>query len=739
MVSLAAKSVKLLRLSTFSTFRFRSLLSTPQTECAWRRTRSIHTSSTVEVSEYAYDDHIPDDSKVTEKDTALRMALSNLSGEFGKESMLSLQRFFGARRAPVISTGSLRLDQALGIGGLPKGRMVEIYGQEASGKTTLALHVIKEAQKLGGYCAYLDVENAMDPSLAESIGVNTEDLLISQPDSAENLLSVVDTLTKSGSISVIVVDSVAALVPQCEVDTSQCGSSRDLQSKIMTQALRKIHYSLCNSNTLIIFINQVRKNLKLVEGSVRVDEVTCGGNALKFYAAIRMRISRKGLLKTEDKATGLGISVQVVKNKLAPSMAKAELSIRFGKGICRKSEALDLACEHGVIVKDGSRYFIKGRVLHSREEVLRYLGANDGALDDVIRTLSCKKICFMPAVSGKWKMIVNEWWLLLITSNLVSEITFTQDAQMGVCYGKIGSKLPFAKEAVALCNKYNIKRMRLYKPNQQLLQALRGNIISVILGVANEDIPGIARNLSVAQSWIQKNVVKFYNVNFRYIAVGNEISPLDNTTARSALFGTKIKVSTAISPRLLGQFYPPPGAAFVPNVRPYTGSVIKFLEKNNCPLLANLHLYLPYISNPKGIGLDYALFSAPSTVVRDRFYKYWNLFDVLVDAVYVAVEKYGGNKVEVVVAETGWPSAGGTAATVQNAKICANNLIQHVKGGTQRRPKRPVGVYVSDLIDQDLKKPEYEQHWGLFDANNKLKYPVRFDFNEVFDHYDCLI
>ncbi|KAI3471340.1 hypothetical protein Pfo_030705, partial [Paulownia fortunei] len=343
----------------------------------------------VEVLEYAYDDHIPDDSKVTEKDTALRMALSKLSGEFGKESMLSLQRFFGARRAPVISTGSLRLDQALGIGGLPKGRMVEIYGQEASGKTTLALHVIKEAQKLGGYCAYLDVENAMSPSLAESIGVNTDNLLISQPDSAENLLSVVDTLTKSGSISVIVVDSVAALVPQCEVDALQCGSSRDLQSKIMTQALRKIHYSLCNSSTLIIFINQVRKNLKLVEGSVRADEVTCGGNALKFYAAIRMRISRKGLLKTEDKATGLGICVQVVKNKLAPSMAKAELNIRFGKGICRKSEALDLACEHGVIVKDGSCYFIRGKILHSREEVLRYLAANDGALDDIIRTLRC--------------------------------------------------------------------------------------------------------------------------------------------------------------------------------------------------------------------------------------------------------------------------------------------------------------------------------------------------------------
>ncbi|PIN20069.1 DNA repair protein RAD51/RHP55 [Handroanthus impetiginosus] len=390
MVSFVTKPVQFFRLSSFSSYRFSSILfSKSRNVFAWERMQTTHASPAVEVPEYAYDDHIPDDSKVTEKDTALRMALSKLSGEFGKESMLSLQRFFGARRAPVISTGSLRLDQALGIGGLPKGRMVEIYGQEASGKTTLALHVIKEAQKLGGYCAYLDVENALNPLLAESIGVNTENLLISQPDSAENLLSVVDTLTKSGSISVIVVDSVAALVPQSEIDALQCGSHRDLQSRIMTQALRKIHYSQCNSNTLIIFINQVRKNLKLVEGSVHADEVTCGGNALKFYAAIRMRISRKALLKTEDKATGLGICVQVVKNKLAPSMAKAELSIRFGKGISQESEALDLACEHGVIVKDGSRYFIKGKILHSREEVLRYLAANDGALDDIVRTLSC--------------------------------------------------------------------------------------------------------------------------------------------------------------------------------------------------------------------------------------------------------------------------------------------------------------------------------------------------------------
>ncbi|XP_073306068.1 DNA repair protein recA homolog 2, mitochondrial isoform X1 [Primulina huaijiensis] len=390
MVSFASKFVKsLLRRSFLTCCTSTPLFSKSQNEFPWRRMHCTYALPSVEVSEYEYDDHILSDDKAMEKDTALRVALTKLAGDFGKESMLSLQRFFRSRRAPVISTGSLRLDQALGTGGLPKGRMVEIYGQEASGKTTLALHVIKEAQKLGGYCAYLDVENALNPLLAESIGVNTDKLLISQPDSAENLLSVVDTLTKSGSVDVIVVDSVAALVPQCEIDALSLGSSRDLQSKIMTQALRKIHYSLCNSSTLIIFINQIRKNLKLDAGSVLADEVTSGGNALKFYAAIRMRISRKRLLKTEGKATGLGICVQVVKNKLAPSNAKAELTLQFGKGICCKSEVLDLACEHGVIVKEGSNYFMKGKIFHSKEEALRFLNVNDGALDDIITTLRC--------------------------------------------------------------------------------------------------------------------------------------------------------------------------------------------------------------------------------------------------------------------------------------------------------------------------------------------------------------
>ncbi|CAA2986960.1 DNA repair recA homolog 2, mitochondrial [Olea europaea subsp. europaea] len=323
----------------------------------------------------------------TEKHTALRVALSKVASDFGEESMLSPQHFFGARRASVVSTGSLRLDQALGIGGLPKGRMVEIYGQEASGKTTLALHIIKEAQKFGGYCAYLDVENAMSPLFAESIGVNTDNLLVSQPDSAENLLSIVDTLTKSGSIDVIVVDSVPALVPQIEVEASTCSPPTDLQSKIMTQALRKIHYSLCRSCTLIIFINQVRRNLRSDQGSIRAEEVTCGGNALRFYAAIRMRIIRKGLLRNEDKVTGLGICVQVVKNKLAPSMTKAELNMQFGRGFCCELEAFELACEHGILSTDGSCYFINGKVLNNKEDAISYLAANKGALDDIIRTL----------------------------------------------------------------------------------------------------------------------------------------------------------------------------------------------------------------------------------------------------------------------------------------------------------------------------------------------------------------
>ncbi|KAK7396215.1 hypothetical protein VNO78_17061 [Psophocarpus tetragonolobus] len=326
-----------------------------------------------------------DDVKAEEKNNALCQAVSQLASEFSKESMLSLQKFFGVRRAHVISTGSLKLDLALGIGGLPKGRIVEIYGREAAGKTTLALQIIKEAQKLGGYCAYLDVENALDFTLVESMGINTENLLVSHPDCAENLLSMVDTLTKSGAVDVIVIDSVAALVPKCELDQLGVSTKRDLQSRMMTQALRKIHYSLSHSRTLIVFINQIRLSPKSVKECGSVEEVTCGGNALRFYAAVRLRLSRLRLIKIEDKAEGVLICAQVIKNKLAPAATKrAELVIKFGRGFCHESEVLDLACEHGIIVKDEESYFIEGVSFDSREEAELYLAQNDAVCDKLV-------------------------------------------------------------------------------------------------------------------------------------------------------------------------------------------------------------------------------------------------------------------------------------------------------------------------------------------------------------------
>ncbi|KAK4281917.1 hypothetical protein QN277_013361 [Acacia crassicarpa] len=348
------------------------------------KTRSL--SSVVEASDLECD-QIVEDVKATEKDSALRLAVSQLANEFTRESMLSLRKFFCTRRAHVISTGSLKLDLALGVGGLPKGRIVEIYGREAAGKTTLALQVIKEAQRLGGYCAYLDVENALDLSLVESIGVNTEKLLVSHPDCAENLLSMVDTLTKSGAVDVIVIDSVAALVPQRELDQLGVVYKRDFLKQIMTQALRKIQYSLSHSQTLIIFINQVRLSPKSGQAYGPVEEVTCGGNALGFYAAVRLRLSRMGLLKTEDQPEGLLVCVQVVKNKLAPAMKKAELGIKFGRGFCLETEVLELACEHGAIVKQRDGYLIEGSFFDGKLAAERYLAENDGILDKLVADL----------------------------------------------------------------------------------------------------------------------------------------------------------------------------------------------------------------------------------------------------------------------------------------------------------------------------------------------------------------
>ncbi|CAF1703750.1 BnaC03g35730D [Brassica napus] len=378
--------------SSIHRFRFFSYLSQRHVRrgvLACSSYGSHYLSSLAEASDCELDEYPEDDTNITEKDTNLRSALSQLSvsGVFDQDSKLWLQRFSRTRRVSVISTGSLNLDLALGVGGLPKGRMVEVYGKEASGKTTLALHIIKEAQKLGGYCAYLDVENAMDPTLAESIGVNTEELLISRPDSAENMLSIVDVLTKCGSVDVIVVDSVAALVPQCEVGVPLGESYRDRQSVIMTQALRKIHYSVANSRTLIVFLNQVRSHAKANMRFPHSEEVTCGGNALRFQAAIRLKMIRTGLIKTDNEVSGLNVCVEVVKNKLTPGKKKSELGIQFGRGFYVEREVLELACEHGVIAREGNSHLIEGEVVDGKDAAEKYLMENKEVLDTVISIL----------------------------------------------------------------------------------------------------------------------------------------------------------------------------------------------------------------------------------------------------------------------------------------------------------------------------------------------------------------
>lgn len=326
-----------------------------------------------------------DDGKVVDKNAILQFALSQLVVDFDRESNLSMSRFFRKRHARVISTGSLKLDEALGIGGIPKGRIVEIYGSEASGKTTLALDIVKEAQKLGGYCAYLAVENSIDLSLAEAMGVNTKDLLVARPNSAENTLSIVNTLVNSGSVDVIVVDSVAALVPEREllgvIDSECC----DLQSRLMTQALRKIQHSLYHSEAIVIFVNQVR--MKRSKGFGEASEVTCGGNALKFYATVRLRTTIKELLHRQDEITGIGISIEIMKNKLAPSLKKVDLEIEFGRGFRHEAEILPMALHHRIIPVEGDGFWIEGKFFQSMQEAEMYLADNHNVMEELVNNL----------------------------------------------------------------------------------------------------------------------------------------------------------------------------------------------------------------------------------------------------------------------------------------------------------------------------------------------------------------
>ena len=317
--------------------------------------------------------------KVVEKDgmenknKALDAALAQIERAFGKGSIMKL----GQREAleiEAISTGSLGLDIALGIGGLPKGRIVEIYGPESSGKTTLALHVVAEAQKKGGTCAFVDAEHALDPGYAKKLGVDIDNLLISQPDAGEQALEIADTLVRSGAIDVLVVDSVAALVPKAELEGEMGDSLPGLQARLMSQALRKLTASISKSNTLVIFINQIRMKIGVMFGS---PETTTGGNALKFYASVRLDIRRIGALKDKDEVVGNATRVKVVKNKVAPPFKVVEFDIMYGEGVSKVGELIDLGEKAGVVEKSGSWYSYDGqRIGQGRENAKNYLKEN---------------------------------------------------------------------------------------------------------------------------------------------------------------------------------------------------------------------------------------------------------------------------------------------------------------------------------------------------------------------------
>jgi len=309
-----------------------------------------------------------------QKKQALKAALAQIDKQFGKGSVM----FLGDDRAiadiEAVSTGSLSLDIALGIGGLPRGRVVEIYGPESSGKTTLTLHVIAEMQKIGGTAAFIDAEHALDPQYAKRLGVNIDELLISQPDTGEQALEITDMLVRSGSVDVIVIDSVAALTPKAEIEGEMGASHMGLQARLMSQALRKLTANIKKTNTMVIFINQLRMKIGVMFGN---PETTTGGNALKFYASVRLDIRRIGAIKKGDEILGNETRVKVLKNKVAPPFKKAEFQILYNEGISRESEIVDLGVELGFVEKAGAWYSVGGeRIGQGKDNARDYLKAN---------------------------------------------------------------------------------------------------------------------------------------------------------------------------------------------------------------------------------------------------------------------------------------------------------------------------------------------------------------------------
>ena len=319
--------------------------------------------------------------KNMDKDKALDTALAQIERSFGKGSIMKLGQDNPVMDIEAVSTGSIGLDVALGIGGLPKGRIIEVYGPESSGKTTLALHVIAQEQKNGGICAFVDAEHALDPSYAKKLGVNLDDLLISQPDAGEQALEITETLVRSGAVSVVVVDSVAALTPRSELEGDMGDAQVGAQARLMSQAMRKLTGSISRSNCMVIFINQIRMKIGVMFGS---PETTTGGNALKFYSSVRLDIRRIGALKDRDEIVGNSTRVKVVKNKVAPPFKQVEFDIMYGEGISKTGEIIDLGVKEGLIEKSGA-WFSYGdeRIGQGRENAKMYLKENENICNEI--------------------------------------------------------------------------------------------------------------------------------------------------------------------------------------------------------------------------------------------------------------------------------------------------------------------------------------------------------------------
>ena len=325
-----------------------------------------------------------------DKNKALEAALGQIERNFGKGSIMKLGQREASVEAEVVSTGSLGLDIALGIGGLPRGRIIEIYGPESSGKTTLALHVVAEAQKAGGTCAFIDAEHALDPGYARKLGVKIDDLLISQPDAGEQALEIADTLVRSGAVEVLVIDSVAALVPRAELEGEMGDSHVGLHARLMSQALRKLTGSISRSNCMVIFINQIRMKIGVMFGN---PETTTGGNALKFYASVRLEIRRIGAIKDKDEVVGNQTRVKVVKNKVAPPFKVVEFDVMYGKGVSKTGELVDIGLKTGIVEKSGSWFsYNSQRIGQGRENAKTFLEQNPEVAAEIETKIRAKAV-----------------------------------------------------------------------------------------------------------------------------------------------------------------------------------------------------------------------------------------------------------------------------------------------------------------------------------------------------------